>query len=165
MKSETDTVDVQVPTEWGGGTWKQGVCKLNLQTVTTVEVSPSGFSYNYTLWHTTIDRFTDSEDSWQERMEASEPMEYLIDHNCLAIIPCYAPETLVKSYDFPQEIVDKRAVCRQVIVNYSRQMIRAESEEQSRKLLKEMKAALSSVGYEEVLAYDREWVSAVELPW
>ncbi|MBR5248569.1 MAG: hypothetical protein IKV27_06490, partial [Lachnospiraceae bacterium] len=93
-----------------------------------------------------------------------EPMEYLIDHNRLAIIPSYAPDTMVKSYDHPQEIVDKRAACRQVIVDYSWKMIRAESEEQSRKLLKEMKIELLSVGYEEVLEYDREWVSAVELP-
>ena len=163
-KAETDTVDVQMPAEWGAGTWQQGTCKLNLQTVTTVEVSPSGFAYNYTLWNTTIDHFTNSDASWQERMEALEPMEYLIDHNRLAIIPSYAPDTMVKSYDHPQEIVDKRAACRQVIVDYSWKMIRAESEEQSRKLLKEMKIELLSVGYEEVLEYDREWVSAVELP-
>ena len=34
-----------------------------------------------------------------------------------------------------------------------------ESKEQSRELFKKMKAALSSVGYEDVLAYDRELVS------
>ncbi len=157
-KPEPVAMDVQMPTEWGGGTWQQGACKLNLQTVTTVEVSPSGFSYNYTLWNTTIDRFSNSDPSWQERMEALEPMEYLIDHNCLAIIPSYAPDVVGKSHGYPQEIVDKRAECRQVIVDYSWQMIRAESEEQSRELLKEMKAALSSVGYEDVLAYDRECI-------
>ena len=43
-------------------------------------------------------------------------------------------------------------------------MIRAESIEQSRELLKEMKKDLLSVGYEEVLEYDRERVSVVELP-
>ena len=158
-KPQSVAVDAQVPAQWGQGTWQQGTCKLNLQTVTTVEVSPSGFAYNYTLWDTTIDRFTDSSPSWQERMEALEPMEYLIDHNRLAVIPAYTQDVVDKTHSYPQEIVDKRAACRQVIVDYSWQIIRSEKEEQSRELLKEMKAALSSVGYEEVLAYDREVVS------
>lgn len=158
-KTQSVAVDAQVPAQWGQGTWQQGTCKLNLQTVTTVEVSPSGFAYNYTLWDTTIDRFTDSSPSWQERMEALEPMEYLIDHNRLAVIPAYTQDVVDKTHSYPQEIVDKRAACRQVIVDYSWQIIRSEKEEQSRELLKEMKAALSSVGYEEVLAYDREVVS------
>lgn len=158
-KTQSVAVDAQVPAQWGQGTWQQGTCKLNLQTVTTVEVSPSGFAYNYTLWDTTIDRFTNSSPSWQERMEALEPMEYLIDHNRLAVIPAYTQDVVDKTHGYPQEIVDKRAACRQVIVDYSRQIIRSGKEEQSRELLKEMKAALSSVGYEEVLAYDREVVS------
>lgn len=158
-KTQSVAVDAQVPAQWGQGTWQQGTCKLNLQTVTTVEVSPSGFAYNYTLWDTTIDRFTDSSPSWQERMEALEPMEYLIDHNRLAVIPAYTQDVVDKTHSYPQEIVDKRAACRQVIVDYSWQIIRSGKEEQSRELLKEMKAVLSSVGYEEVLAYDREVVS------
>ena len=74
-------------------------------------------------------------------------------------IVCYTQDVVDKTHSYPQEIVDKRAACRQVIVDYSWQIIRSEKEEQSRELLKEMKAALSSVGYEEVLAYDREVVS------
>ncbi len=150
-----NSADLSVPDEWGGGTWQQGTCKLNLQPVVNVEVSPSGFSYNYTLWNTTIREYAKSGQSWQERMNALDSMEYLIDHGNLVVLPESALENADDNQDQPQEIVDKRAVCRQVIVDYSRKVIRSESEDERKELLEEMRTQAKAAGYEDVVEYDR----------
>ncbi len=147
--------DLPVPDEWGGGTWKQGTCKLNLQPVLNVEVSPSGFSYNYTLWNTTIGEYAKSGESWQKRMDALDPMEYLIDHGNLVVLPESSFEDTDDKHSQPQEIVDKRAGCRQVIVEYSWKIIRSEREDEKKALLEEMKTQARAAGYEDVAEYDR----------
>ena len=167
--SDQSDGEIQVPEEWGGGTWQQGTCKLSLQPVVNVEVSPSGFAYNYTLWDTTIERYTKSSLSWQERMDAFDPMEYLINQGNLTVIASAVrknmgsesalipvEENVDKNHSQPQDIVDKRDACRQVIVDYSWKIIRAESEDESERLLEEMRTAARDAGYEDVVEYGLE---------
>jgi multiple sugar transport system substrate-binding protein/putative aldouronate transport system substrate-binding protein len=145
------TAELQMPEEWGRGSWYQGSSRLSLQPVTEVEVTPSGFSYNYALWDTTMERYTDAPASWQERMDAFADMEYLIRNNKLSILPGYKE----KEQKDPEDIAAQRKACREVIADYSLQIIRADSEEECGELFEKMCKEAFLAGYEDVVDYDR----------
>lgn len=104
--------DPPVPEEWGQGTWAEGVCRLNYYPVVTVEVSPSGYTYNYTLWDSYREgKSTLLEKNWQAHMGgALTSLEYLQKRKLLVV------ESIA-------------AITRQeTIVDYSWKMIYAEDE-------------------------------------
>ncbi len=39
-----------VPEEWGGGTWEDGVSALNYKPVSRLDLTPNGYSYDYSSW-------------------------------------------------------------------------------------------------------------------
>ena len=135
--------DAQVPEEWGGGSFWEGSCKLNFQPVISVEVSPSGYSYNYTLWDTTDETYGTVSASWQEVTEVQNAMEYLIDNGKLAVIPAY---NRIKE-DGSGDIVEKGSACRQIIVDYIEEMIQTKSDKSCDRLWDEMVKAAEGVGY------------------
>ncbi len=151
-KDTVSSEGLQVPEEWGGGTWQEGSCQLSLQPVTNVEVSPSGFSYNYTLWDTTMEQYTDTPLSWQERMDASEPMEYLIVNDRISVLPAYVKPLRSE----PEDIAGQRKACRKVIEEYSSKIIRAATEDDCETLFDEMRDKAVLAGYDNVVEYDRE---------
>ncbi len=150
-KDVLTTAELQMPEEWGRGGWYQGSSRLSLQPVTEVEVTPSGFSYNYKLWDTTMEQYTDAPASWQERMEAFEDMEYLIRNDMLSILPAYRE----KAQDDPEDIAAQRKACREVITDYTLRIICAESEEEYKKLFTQMRDEAFRAGYAAVVKYDR----------
>ena len=149
---------VMVPGEWGGGLWQEGTCKLGFQPVVNVEVSPSGFPYNYTLWDTVEEEYSCAGDSWKEHMEAVNQIEYLLEHGNLEVIPGYVDIY----HQEPQKIVDKRAACREVIVDYSWKIITEEEDEACRALFEQLQQEVESLGYEDVLEYDRQLVEMMK---
>ena len=51
--------DAQVPEEYGGGSWRDGVSALNFKTVNLMDIDPnSGEPYNYLCWKTTLETNT-----------------------------------------------------------------------------------------------------------
>lgn len=139
----TGAADVAVPEEWGGGTWQEGSCKLSFQPVVSVEVSPSGFTYNYTLWETTIEQYSDASPSWQEITESDTPMEYLMRNDLLSVIPGYVENNGEEN----PENVDKYTTCREIIVDYSWKIIYSQTEEECQSLLAEMYRKAKAAGY------------------
>ena len=149
---ESDGEEVDVPQEWGGGSWQEGTCKLGFQPVVNVEVSPSGFSYNRTLWETVGEQTNSYSDLWKEFMDAEDQIEYLMDNDKLEVIPGY-----IDIYqEEPAEIVDKRTACRQVIVDYSWKIILEEDDQGCRILLEVMRREAEALGYQDVVEYDRQ---------
>ena len=143
---------VAVPEDWGGGSWQEGTCKLGFQPVVNVEVSPSGFPYNRTLWETVGERTNSADDSWKEYMDAEDQMEYLMDNDNLEVIPGY-----IDIYqEEPEEIVDKRTACRRVIVDYSWKIIQEEDDLGCQVLLEKLRREVESLGYQDVVEYDRQ---------
>ena len=70
--------DTAMPEEWGGGTFTEGSCKLDFSPVVSVEVSPSGYTYNYRLWASVLEEEADLLDQkWTAQMNAHTSMEYL----------------------------------------------------------------------------------------
>ena len=151
-QSETEGESEAVPQDWGGGSWQEGTCKLGFQPVVNVEVSPSGFPYNRTLWETVGERTNSSSVSWKEYMDAEDQMEYLMDNGNLEVIPGY-----IDIYqEEPEEIVDKRAACRQVIVDYSWKIIQEQDDRGCQILFDKLRQEVKALGYQDVVEYDRQ---------
>lgn len=149
--------NLEVPEEWGGGTWNAGISMLNFNSVSLIDTAPNGYPYFYTLWDSYRQQCTTALDLiWQENMQAETSLDYLLKHGqyivCSGILYRAPAETL--------EISTLRNQCRNVIVDYSWKMVFAKDEETFYSLQKEMQIAAKSLGYEEVLAQDMQNVKA-----
>lgn len=151
--------DEEVPEEWGGGSWKDGISELNYLPVSKSETDSKGYPYQYLQWdsvskmeETVLDR------DWKEKMGADNTLDYLIAHNKLTVSPgC--------GYTAPPETSEQSAVrrqCRAAVQKYSWEMIFAESEEEFYSLLDKMQEEVLGLGYEKILAFDMENTMAKE---
>ncbi len=151
--------DAQVPEEWGGGSWKDGISMLNFMPVTKCEIDDQGYYYSFQMWDSLNDaRSTPLDRNWKEIMKAETTLEYLIGNQKIMVSPgC--------GYSIPPETSEQAAVrkqCRNVIQRYSWEMIFAKDEEEFYSLLREMQTEAISLGYEEMLALDMENAKARE---
>lgn len=151
--------DAQLPEEWGGGSWKDGVSMLNFISVAKCEMDDKGYYYSFKMWDSLNDaRNTPLDKDWQNKTKAETTLDYLIDHDKLIVSPGCA-------YTVPPETVEEAAIrkqCRNVIQKYSWNMVFAEDEAEFYSLLKEMQTEAYSLGYEEILALDMEITMARE---
>lgn len=143
--------DPAMPEEAGGGTWNGGRSKLNINTVSLIDTAPNGYPYYYTLWpsfrehdHTMLDEI------WQENMQASDSMDYLIQQNKFTVCPGYIYQAQAET----PEIATLRSQCKNLIVSYSWQMVFAPDEETFYQLQQKLRTAVRSLGYEQVLEQD-----------
>lgn len=140
------------------GTWQEGRSRLSLEPMVSVEVGPSGFPYNRTLWSCYgKEKEQASEDSisalkadWRSFMEANYEMDYLVKNGRLSVIPAY------KSYEAGAENNTERQSCIKVIEQYLWRLLYAESKEQYEDLWADMNHKLSQMGYQELMEADRE---------
>lgn len=140
------------------GTWQEGRSRLSLEPMVSVEVGPSGFPYNRTLWSCYgKEKEQASEDSisalkadWCSFMEANYEMDYLVKNGRLSVIPAY------KSYEAGAENNTERQSCIKVIEQYLWRLLYAESKEQYEDLWADMNHKLSQMGYQELMEADRE---------
>ncbi|MDR2043865.1 MAG: extracellular solute-binding protein [Clostridium sp.] len=145
--------EAQLPEEWGAGKWSDGLCELNYSPVAQAEISPSGFSYAYSLWDSVrSEEETTLQREWKEYMDAEHTMDYLKKNGQLLVAPgC--------SFAIPEEsmeIAAKRSQCKNVIVDSSWKLVYAASEEEFQKIYREMVTAANDLGYQDVLALDLE---------
>lgn len=147
--------DVQVPEEWGGGSWKDGVSALNFKALSPVDIDPrTNEPYLQCMWSSVLENNTTALDKdWQQYAEgAKTTLEFLEKKDALAV----APGT---SYTTPQEssdITTLRNQCKAVIVDNSWKMIFAENEKEFNSLLKEMQDTVKGLGYDKVLEVDMQ---------
>lgn len=145
--------DEPLPDGWGEGTWQEGYCRLSLQPVIPVEVSPSGFLYNYKLWNSTSRHEGPVWEDWCARMEAADAMDYLMANGRLSIIPAYvAPAG--SAYEDPEEIGELRALCRGKLEEYLWKIIFAEDERRYESLWEAMEKEVAELGYQQVVDCD-----------
>jgi putative aldouronate transport system substrate-binding protein len=146
--------DTQVPEEWGGGTWKDGVSALNFQTVSPVDIDPrTGLAYNYTVWDSVIKKNTTQLDlDWQEQMKAKTTLEYEKNNNKLMVAPGCSYITPAED----SEITTLRGQCKAIIIEFSWKMVFAANEDEFNSLLKEMQDTVKGLGYDQVLEVDMQ---------
>ena len=143
--------NIEVPEEYGGGTWESGVSALNYKAVVQCEKSERGFYYYYELWDSVkaLDTSALVED-WREKMGADTTMEYLRKNNMLLV----APGMLYTASVETAEQTTIRYQCKRAIQDYSWEMVFASDSQRFEELLDEMQATVKSYGYDVILEYD-----------
>lgn len=144
--------EVNVPKEYGGGNWKDGVSALNFKPIILRDNDPNtGEPYDYTMWETTIKNNTTPLDKdWRAHMDAQTTMEYLQKNHKILVAPG-------SSYAIPEEdsnITTVRSQCKATIVDNSWKMIFAPTESDFKKLMKNMQDTAIGLGYKDVLKVD-----------
>lgn len=144
--------DTQVPDEWGGGAWKDGVSALNFQAVSPADIDPrTGLAYNYTVWDSVLEKNTTPLDTdWQAQMKAKTTLEYLMNNDKLMVAPGSSYITPAED----SEITTLRGQCKAIIIEYSWKMVFASSEDEFNSLLKDMQETVKGLGYDQVLEVD-----------
>lgn len=142
---------VEVPEEYGGGYWNNGVSALNFRTINLKEIDPNTrVGYNYLCWESTKEKNKTALDlDWKEQMEADTAMEYLEKNNMILIAPG-------ANYSTPAEdsnITTVRERCKSIVIEASWKMIFASSNDFN-KLLKELQDTAKALGYDDVYQVD-----------
>lgn len=147
------TDGLQVPEEWGTGTWKEGISALNYKALGVVDCDQTtGMCYNYQRWADYQERTATklSEDWKAHNNQADTCIQYLKDNNMLTVAPG-------SNYAIPEYSTDHSTIkeqCKQVIVQNSWRMAFASDEDEFNSLLKEMQDTVRGLGYDEVYAVD-----------
>ena len=153
---------VEVPEEYGGGNWKDGVSALNFKPVNLEDIDPAtGEAYDWQTWETTIaNNQTELDKDWAEHMGASSTMEYVQNNNMLEVAPG-------SSYSIPEadsNITTVRGQCKSAVVDNSWKMVFASNDSEFASILKDMQTTAKGLGYDDVLEVDeqnaKDWTAA-----
>ncbi|MGM0154594.1 hypothetical protein IGK30_002439 [Enterococcus sp. AZ178] len=145
--------DGDVPEEYGGGSYKDGVSALNVNTVLPIDINPDTvFPYAYTMWESYQNETTDPvKEDWSKNMGGAEStIGYLEENDQLLVAPG-------ASYVAPEdssEISTLRNQAKATIIEYSWRMVFAKDEAEFDQLLKEMQETADGLGYQTVLEFD-----------
>lgn len=145
--------DGDVPEGYGGGSYKDGVSALNVNTVLPIDINPdTGFPYAYTMWESYQNETTDPvKEDWSKNMGGAEStIGYLEENDQLLVAPG-------ASYVAPEdssEISTLRNQAKATIIEYSWRMVFAKDEAEFDQLLKEMQETADGLGYQTVLEFD-----------
>ncbi|MGM9616650.1 MAG: ABC transporter substrate-binding protein, partial [Butyricicoccus sp.] len=149
------TDGLQVPEEWGSGTWKDGVSALNYKALGLVDCDPdTGMCYNYQRWDDYQEKTaTKLSEDWSAHSDnASSAVEYLESKGMLMVAP--GSNYAVPEYD--TDISTIKEQCKQVIVQDSWKMVFAKNEGEFNSILKDMQDTVNGLGYEQVFAVDQQ---------
>lgn len=146
--------EVDVPEEYGGGNWKDGVSALNFKTINLGDIDPNiGEPYDWQLWESTIkNSVTKLSEDWSSQTKANTTMEYLKDNNFIIV----APGTSYATPEADSNITTIRGQCKATIVENSWKMIFAKDDSEFATYLKTMQTTAKGLGYEDVLAVDMQ---------
>jgi len=148
--------DEIVPDEFGGGKWRDGTNQINNTTFKVTNINPlTNEPYDWTLWSSTLAKAPNKvEESWRAAMGANTAKEYLEEHNLLAVEKQIFTGTAPVSYS--DDLEQKRGQVAEVIKQYSWKMVFAKNEAEFNKLKQELIDKAKGLGYEEVLAFNKE---------
>lgn len=144
-----------VPAEWGGGEYADGVSALNLGAILPIDIdTATGLPYSYTFWPSYQDSIANPlTDDWSAKMgDATSTMEYLKANDQLLVAPGASFTTPADS----SEIETLRNQIKEIIKQYSWQMVFAENEAQFTSLRDELIKTANGLGYDQVLAVDMD---------
>ena len=146
--------EVEVPDEWGSGTWKDGISTLNYKAVNPLDINPeTGFAYTHVVWDSVLNQdATELVKEWREITGADTTMDLLKENDQIAVAPG-------SGYVVPEEdsqIATLRGQIKAVIVENSWKMVFAKDEAEFDSYLKTMQDTAKGLGFEEVLEYDMQ---------
>ncbi len=144
--------DLEVPEEYGGGTWTEGVSWLNFKPLDKQEVDERGNPYYYSMWKDYQDRTaTHIRDDWKEHYRTElTPIGYFNENNMITVVP--GTEWVQEEY--PDYLKTIQEQCRQTIIDYSWRMVFAASEDEYYRLKDELLGTLSRLDYDKFLEFN-----------
>lgn len=146
--------DLVVPAEWGTGTWKDGISALNYNAVGITEVNAeTGMNYNYATWddYAKLTQTTLSQDWTEQNGNYLTGIEYFKENNLISVLPGIP----FSGEDYTTDLSSIKEQCKQIIVQYSWQMVFAKDDAEFSSLLKEMQDTAIGLGYEQVYEADK----------
>lgn len=142
-----------VPAEWGGGAYKDGVSTLNVSMILPIDENPeTGHPYSYKYWPSYQEAVVNPlTEDWSAKMGgATTTMQYLQDNDQLLVAPG-------SSYAAPSDAPEIEAIRNQVkatIVEHSWKMAFAKDDAEFDSLLKSLQETADGLGFEQVLEVD-----------
>lgn len=148
-----DQKGTQIPKEYGGGNFDDGVNKMNFSFVIPAETNPeTGEPYDHNLWETSLKRNPNKlESEWREKMGVLTAKEYFVKNNAIAVAP--QGFTGKEPLTMDQSLLQKNKQIGTVIQQYSWKMVFAKNEDEYNKLKADMLKKVKGLGYDEVLAF------------
>ena len=146
--------EVEVPAEWGSGTWKDGISTLNYKAVNPLDINPeTGFAYTHVVWDSVLNQdVTPLVKEWRKTTGADSTMDLLKENEQIAVAPG-------SGYVVPEEdsqIATLRGQIKAVIVENSWKMVFAKDEAEFNQYLKTMQDTANGLGFDQVLEYDMQ---------
>lgn len=148
---------LQVPDDWGGGTWKDGISALNYKALGITAVNQeNGMCYNYQTWADYLEKTASplSED-WAAHFGVDKTTT-AIDYLDSVGKTITEPGTNYAVPEYSTDIATIKEQCAQVILEKSWQMAFASSDDEFNSLLKDMQDTCKGLGYDQVYEIDKE---------
>ena len=144
--------NLEVPEEYGGGLWSQGVSALNFKPVDVQDIDENGVPYRYQIWDDYTSRSkTVIYNDWSKLYGTEkEPIAYFKEQDMLTIIPGVE----WGGFSYPEYLKTIEDQCQQAIVDHSWKMVFASSRAEYELLKKELISTLDKLGYDQVLEYN-----------
>ncbi|KFI64233.1 ABC transporter substrate-binding protein [Bifidobacterium cuniculi] len=153
-KAMFDSAGLQVPAEYGGGSYNDGVSALNFKAVNANGTDPeTKAAYNPQLWATQLAKTTKLQEDWAKHMDgAKTDLEYLEKTDRLAVAPgaTYTPP------EEDSQISTLRSSVKTEVINASWQAVMAGSQDECQKIFKDMGTQINDLGYAQVLEVDKK---------
>lgn len=144
-----------VPKNYGGGAYKDGVAALNYPTESVQDIDPNtGYAYNANMWPSTLAKNTTPLDKdWSAHMGgAKTTMDYLKKNNKILV----APGASYVQPDEESQVSTLRGQIKTQIVNSSWKMVYAKSDSEFNSLFKQMQTTVNGLDYAKVLKVDMQ---------
>ena len=146
--------DLEVPEEFGGGTWIQGAAWFNFKPLDKQEVDDQGVPYYYGMWQDYQEKTaTYITDDWKEHYKTElTPIGYFDEKDMITVVP----GTEWVQDEYPDYLKTIQEQCRQTIIDYSWRMVFSESEDEFFRLKEELLGTLSRLDYNKFLEFNIE---------
>lgn len=149
--------NLQVPEEYGTGTWKDGISALNYNAVAVTEYNQeTGMNYNYQTWTDYMERISSPlKEDWAAHfgVDASTTAIEYLDSIGKSLTE---PGTNYAIPEYSTDISTIKEQCAQIIVEKSWLMAFAKDDAEFDSYLKEMQDTCNGLGYEQVLEVDKQ---------
>lgn len=144
--------NLEVPQEYGGGSFKDGMCQINSYVVSGDAINPDS-GEAYTKWSSHDVRLkTKTNTEWMERFDSKNMMTYLTENNMMDLVPAV-------NIILPEDTTDIsviRSQCGEAIVDTSWKMALAKSDEEFEQMWSKLKTDLTGLGWDELVEFDKE---------
>lgn len=148
--------EANVPEEWGGGSYADGVSALNYPAVVANDINPeTGVSYNFNMWESELEKANNYalNKDWSEHMGGAQTtMEYLEANDMILV----SPGASYVTPDEDSQISTLRGSVKNEIVNSSWQASFAKTEAECDKILAEMRETVEGLGGQQVIDWDMQ---------